>query len=99
VQKLAGAVVGITGVLLIGQGIVGTSTKPQQALPVIVDEWDYDDWFDFDVDFPPRESAPPPKDKSEAPWDASGTTQAQLLLEHLQGLLEHLQAEEHAQAE
>jgi len=55
VQKLAGVIVTLTGVLLVGQGAVGTFRKPQQATMPFVEEWDYDDWFDFDTDLPDTE--------------------------------------------
>lgn len=48
VQKFAGWVITFTGVLLVGQGVVGTVRKPRRATPPIVIEWDYDDWFDLD---------------------------------------------------
>lgn len=47
VQKFAGWVIAVTGVLLVGQGVVGTVRRPARAVPPVV-EWDYDDWFDLD---------------------------------------------------
>ena len=47
-QRFAGWVIALTGVLLVGQGIVGTIRRPRRAAPPIVVEWDYDDWFDLD---------------------------------------------------
>jgi uncharacterized protein len=55
VQKMAGIIVALTGVLLIGQGAVGTFRRPQQSTTPFVEEWDYDDWFDFDLDLPESE--------------------------------------------
>lgn len=74
VQKFAGAVVAVTGVLLVGQGVVGTAKKPESALPPIVEEWDYDDWFDFDIEFPPETPPPPvsmPDDPEVLPEEAT----------------------------
>lgn len=48
VQKFAGWVIAFTGVLLVGQGIVGTVRRPRMAVPAMIVEWEYDDWFDLD---------------------------------------------------
>lgn len=48
VQKFAGWVIAFTGVLLVGQGIVGTVRRPRMVVPAMVVEWEYDDWFDLD---------------------------------------------------
>ncbi len=57
VQKFAGIVVTLTGVLLVGQGISGTIRRPAAAVPALVEEWDYDDWFDFDTELPGADEA------------------------------------------
>jgi hypothetical protein len=48
----------LTGVLLVGQGTVGTFRKPQQVTTPFVEEWDYDEWFDFDTELPDTEPNP-----------------------------------------
>ncbi len=58
VQKFAGVVVTLTGILLVGQGVVGTVRRPHQAVPALVEEWEYDDWFDFDTELPREEPVP-----------------------------------------
>lgn len=50
VQQFAGWVVAITGVLLVGQGVVGTIRRPRAIVPVVAEEWEYDEYFDLDYD-------------------------------------------------
>ena len=48
VQQFAGWVIAVTGVLLVGQGVVGTIRRPRTVVPPMVLEWEYDAWFDLD---------------------------------------------------
>ena len=60
VQRCAGWVVAVTGVLLVGQGVVGTIRQRRPVVPPpIVDEWEYDEWFDFELQR--TEERPPPR--------------------------------------
>lgn len=49
VQRLVGAIVALTGFILIGQGVTLAVRKPPTSIPpLLVDDPDYDGWFDFD---------------------------------------------------
>ncbi len=67
VQKFAGWVVAVTGILLVAQGAVGTVRKPRIVVPPIVQEWEYDDWFDFD--YYRTEDQPPPRSAADIDED------------------------------
>jgi uncharacterized membrane protein YfcA len=58
VQRLAGWIVMVTGVMMVGQGTVGTIRRPQSVVPAVVDEWDYDEWLD--LDYPLTDEMPRP---------------------------------------
>jgi uncharacterized membrane protein YfcA len=60
VQRAAGWVVVFTGVLLVGQGAGGLVRRPAAVPPLLVEEDDYDGWFDFDS--PDADEAPPEGD-------------------------------------
>ncbi|MBI2803700.1 MAG: sulfite exporter TauE/SafE family protein [Planctomycetes bacterium] len=60
VQGMAGVIVMLTGVLLVGQGTVGVVRRPHDAVPPLVHESDFDDWFDFDDDLPEADLEPEP---------------------------------------
>ena len=48
VQRLAGYIVGITGVVMLGQGGIGILRRPMTTIPpVVVEEADYEEWFDI----------------------------------------------------
>jgi uncharacterized membrane protein YfcA len=62
VQKFAGWVVAVTGILLIGQGSVGIFRQRRVVVPPpIADEWEYDEYFDFDYAHK-KDPPPPPTD-------------------------------------
>jgi uncharacterized membrane protein YfcA len=53
VQRLAGGIVAVTGVILLGQGGGLIFRKPPTAVPPVwVDEAEYDGWFDLDYPDP-----------------------------------------------
>jgi uncharacterized protein len=58
VQRLAGWIVAVTGVLMVGQGAVGTIRKPQAMVPPIIEDWDVDEWLE--LDYPLTEERPRP---------------------------------------
>ena len=58
VQRLAGWIVAITGVIMVGQAAVGTIRRPHDAVPPVVEEWEYDDWVE--LDYPPADENPHP---------------------------------------
>lgn len=68
VQRFAGWVVLATGAIMIGQGSIGTMRKPRAVMPPVVDQWEYDDWFDLDY----QRTEPPlldPDDDDDDPDD------------------------------
>jgi uncharacterized membrane protein YfcA len=49
VKRFAGAIITVTGVMLVGQGIGVAVRKPPSEIPsLLVDEPEYDGWFDYD---------------------------------------------------
>jgi len=78
VQRFAGWVIAFTGVLLIGQAVMGTARKPRRAMAFVVVEWEYDDWFDLDyigsveMPTPMPEVVPPDDDEEEEEEDRVG---------------------------
>jgi uncharacterized protein len=63
VQRRAGWIIAITGVILVGQGIDLAFRKPPTAVPpLLVEEPEYDGWFD--LVYPDPDEGPPP---AEAP--------------------------------
>ena len=68
VQRLAGRIVAATGVILLGQGVtLVVRTRPTEPPAFLVDEDEFDGWFDFDLpdanEMPDR--APPDEDQRE----------------------------------
>jgi len=58
VQRFAGWVVLATGAIMIGQGGMSSVRRPRAVTPPVVEEWEYDEWFDFD--YQRTEDKPPP---------------------------------------
>jgi threonine dehydratase len=67
-EAIAGRIAADTGATVVpsfddpaivaGQGAVGIARRPYHAYPAMVDEDDYDDWFDFDNELPAMDPNP-----------------------------------------
>jgi hypothetical protein len=58
VKRFAGAIITVTGVMLVVQGVGVAVRKSSSEIPsLLVDETEYDGWFDYDYDDKPDDES------------------------------------------